>query len=360
MPARVYNFSAGPSALPVAVLERAQDELLSWRDSGMSVMEMSHRGQYFAIIAEELEADLRELLVIPNNYQVLFLQGGATAQFSFIPQNILAGKTTACYVQTGTWSEKAITEAQNYCQVIISASSLAENYTCIPDAASWQVDDQAAYLHYTANETIHGVEFFEAPDSQGLPLVSDMSSNILSRCLDISQFGLIYACAQKNMGSAGVTVVIIRDDLIDLADKKIPGIFNYAKQASHKSMLNTPVTYHWYLSGLVLKWTKQQGGVEAFERLSQLKAEKLYSAIDQSTLYQNHVSTSCRSRMNIPFTLAEQSLQPQFLAQAHAHGLAELAGHRAVGGLRASIYNAMPEQGVQALVDFMAEFERTH
>ncbi|PPK75056.1 phosphoserine aminotransferase [Methylobacter tundripaludum] len=357
---RVYNFSAGPSAFPESVLQQAQQEMLEWRDSGMSVMEMSHRGKHFSIIAEELESDLRALLAVPENYKVLFLQGGASAQFSLIPQNILNGKSKACYLKTGAWSEKAIKDAGAYCDVMVSASSESTKFTTIPDAASWAIDSEAAYLHYTSNETIHGVEFQSCPDSKGLPLVSDMSSNILSRKIDVSQYGLIYAGTQKNMGPAGVTVVIVRDDLVGHAPKTVPSVFNYAEQAKNQSMLNTPATYSWYLTGLVLKWLKGQGGVEGIEQRNIAKAAKLYQSIDQSALYANPVEIASRSRMNVPFILSDESLDKPFLAAAEANGLFELKGHRSVGGMRASIYNAMPEAGVQALIDFMTEFERTH
>ncbi|NOT12671.1 MAG: 3-phosphoserine/phosphohydroxythreonine transaminase [Methylococcaceae bacterium] len=357
---RVYNFSAGPSAFPETVLQQAKEELLEWRDSGMSVMEMSHRGKHFSIIAEELESDLRDLLNVPANYKVLFLQGGASAQFSLIPQNILNGKTKACYIKTGAWSEKAIKDAKSYCNVIVSASSEDSKFTSIPDVAGWQLDSEAAYLHYTSNETIHGVEFSDIPESQGLTLVSDMSSNILSRKIDVSQFGLIYAGTQKNMGPAGVTVVIVRDDLIGHATKTTPSVFDYAEQAKNQSMLNTPATYSWYLVGLVLKWLKEQGGVAAIEQRNITKAAKLYKAIDTSSLYRNPVEVAVRSRMNVPFILADESLDKPFLAAAEANGLLELKGHRSVGGMRASIYNAMPEAGVAALCEFMTEFERTH
>jgi phosphoserine aminotransferase len=357
---RVFNFSAGPSAFPESVLQQAAQEMLDWRGSGMSVMEMSHRGKHFSMIAEELEADLRELMQIPENYKVLFLQGGASAQFAFIPQNILNGKTKACYINTGAWSEKAIKDAKAYCDVVVSASSEDSKFTTIPDVASWSLDTEAAYLHYTSNETIHGVEFQTIPDSLGLTLVSDMSSNILSRSVDVSQYGLIYAGTQKNMGPAGVTVVIVRDDLIGHADKKVPGVFSYAEQAKNGSMLNTPATYNWYLVGLVLKWLKAQGGVAAMEQRNIAKAAKLYQAIDQSTLYRNPVEKAYRSRMNVPFILADEALDKAFLSAAEANGLFELKGHRSVGGMRASIYNAMPEAGVDALIAFMAEFERSH
>ena len=357
---RVYNFSAGPSVSPEPVLQQARQELLEWRDSGMSVMEMSHRGKHFLLIAEELENDLRSLMAIPDNYKVLFLQGGASAQFSLIPQNILNGKTKACYLKTGAWSEKAIKDAKSYCDVIVSASSEDTKFTSIPEASTWLLDEQAAYLHYTSNETIHGVEFSELPDSKGLSLVSDMSSNILSRKIDISQYGLIYAGTQKNMGPAGVTVVIVRDDLIGHATKAVPPVFDYAEQAKNQSMLNTPATYNWYLVGLVLKWLKAQGGVETMELRNIAKAAKLYQAIDQSALYSNPVAIPFRSRMNVPFILADESLDKPFLVAAEANGLFELKGHRSVGGMRASIYNAMPEAGVLDLIDFIAEFERTH
>jgi len=357
---RIYNFSAGPSTLPESVLLKAQQEMLEWQGSGMSVMEMSHRGKHFAIIADEVENDVRELLAIPANYKVLFLQGGASAQFSLIPQNLLNGNTRACYIKTGAWSEKAVSDAKNYCDVIVTASSEADKYTNIPDKAGWLIDTGAAYLHYTSNETIHGVEFSGVPDSKGLPLVSDMSSNILSRPVDVSQYGLIYAGTQKNMGPSGVTVVIVRDDLIGHAVKTTPPVFNYAEQAKNQSMLNTPATYNWYLVGLVLKWLKEQGGVAAIEQRNIAKAAKLYHAIDQSGLYHNPVAVPFRSRMNVPFILADENLDKAFLADAEANGLYELKGHRSVGGMRASIYNAMPEAGVDALIAFMAEFERTH
>ncbi len=357
---RVYNFSAGPSMLPEPVLLKAQQEILDWQGTGMSVMEMSHRGKHFMQIAEGLQSNLRELMAIPNNYKVLFLQGGATAQFSMIPLNLLAEKQKACYLKTGSWSAKAVKAAKMYCDVKISASGEADEYTSIPNRDQWQLESDAAYLHYTPNETIHGVEFQTIPDSDGLPLVADMSSNILSRVVDIERFGLIYAGSQKNMGPAGVAVVIVREDLITQPADTVPDVFNYAMQAKNDSMLNTPATYNWYLLDLVLQWVKQQGGVPAMETINQRKAEKLYAAIDQSDLYRNPVQVDCRSRMNIPFILADSELDKSFLEQAQANGLHTLKGHRSVGGMRASIYNAMPEAGVDALIQFMAEFERTH
>ncbi|AEG00293.1 3-phosphoserine/phosphohydroxythreonine transaminase [Methylomonas methanica] len=358
--ARIYNFSAGPSTMPEAVLLKAQQEMLDWQGSGMSVMEMSHRGKHFMAIAEAMKNDLIELLAIPANYKVLFLQGGATAQFAMIPQNILNGKTSACYVNTGAWSTSAIKEAGKYCQVKTVASSEDSKFTAIPAVEQWLIDPDAAYLHYTSNETIHGVEFNDVPAVGELPLVCDMSSNILSRPVDVSRYGIIYAGTQKNMGPSGVTVVIVRDDLVGLAPKSVPSVFNYEQQAKSDSMLNTPATYNWYLLGLVLQWLKGEGGVAAIEQRNIHKANKLYQAIDQSSLYSNPVSKDCRSRMNIPFVLADASLDKEFLSLAAQNGLTTLAGHRSVGGMRASIYNAMPEAGVDALIAFMAEFERTH
>jgi len=356
---RIFNFSAGPSTLPEAVLLKAQEELLDWNGTGMSVMEMSHRGKEFKSVAEALKNDLIELLNIPDNYKVLFLQGGATGQFAFIPQNILKGKDKACYVNTGAWSKKAIKEAQKYCNVLVSADSGASNFTTILDYSEWDVDEQAAYLHYTDNETIHGVEFQDVPDFD-LTLVCDMSSNILSRAVDVSKFGIIYAGSQKNMGPSGVTIVIVRDDLVGHADKRIPSVFDYAQQDKTDSMLNTPATFNWYLVGLVLKWIKQEGGVAAMQKHNQDKADKLYQAIDSSSLYSNPVAKAYRSRMNVPFVLANDELDKVFLEMADKNGLGALKGHRAVGGMRASIYNAMPEAGVDALIGFMQEFERTH
>ena len=357
---RIYNFSAGPSMLPEAVLQQAQREMLDWRGSGMSVMEMSHRGKHFMAIAEQMKADLIELLAIPSNYKVLFLQGGATAQFALIPQNILNGKSKACYVNTGAWSTAAIKEAGKYCEVRVVASSEAGHFTHIPAYADWQIDSDAAYLHYTSNETIHGVEFHDIPEVGVLPLVCDMSSNILSRPVDVSRYGIIYAGTQKNMGPSGVTVVIVRDDLIGLAPKTVASVFDYATQAKSDSMLNTPATYNWYLLGLVLQWLKGEGGVAAIEQRNIAKANKLYQAIDNSSLYRNPVDKACRSRMNVPFVLNDPALDKEFLALAEQNGLSTLAGHRSVGGMRASIYNAMPEAGVDALIAFMAEFERKH
>jgi phosphoserine aminotransferase len=346
--------------LPEAVLLRAREELPDWHATGMSIMEMSHRGKDFVAIAEKSEADLRELMAIPANYKVLFLQGGATGQFAAVPMNLLREKSKASYVNTGLWSEKAISEAGRYCSVDIAASSKESGFTTIPNRAGWRIDPDAAYLHYTANETIGGVEFQDIPDSAGLPLVCDMSSNILSRPLEVSRFGLIYAGAQKNMGPAGIVVVIMREDLIGQARADTPSIFDYERQADSGSMLNTPPTYNWYLLGLVLEWLKEQGGLTAVEARNICKAEKLYAAIDGSAFYSNPIEPACRSRMNVPFRLARADLEKTFSAEAKAAGLVNLEGHRSVGGFRASIYNAMPEEGVDALIEFMHGFERKY
>ncbi|HHJ14887.1 MAG TPA: 3-phosphoserine/phosphohydroxythreonine transaminase [Gammaproteobacteria bacterium] len=357
---RVYNFSAGPAMLPAAVLERAREEMTDWHGSGMSVMEMSHRGKEFMSIAEKAEADLRELMKIPDNYRVLFLQGGASSQFAMVPVNLLRGKHKADYIWTGAWGKKAIAEAKRYCEVNVAASSEAEHFTTIPDRAGWALDPDAAYVHYTPNETIGGVEFHWIPGTGTVPLVADMSSTILSRPLDVSKFGVIYAGAQKNIGPAGLTLVIVRDELIGEPVPGQPVMFDYATHASNGSMYNTPPTYAWYLAGLVFEWLKQQGGLEAVSVVNHRKASKLYQAIDSSDFYANPVDPDCRSWMNVPFTLADPALDKTFLAEAAEAGLVTLKGHRSVGGMRASIYNAMPEEGVDALVAFMAEFERRH
>ena len=355
----IYNFSAGPAVLPAAVLEQARDELLDWHGSGMSVMEMSHRSKEYLSIAEQAEADLRELLSIPANYRVLFLQGGATSQFSMVPMNLLRGRQQADYVNTGAWSKKAIAEARRYCDVSVVASSEDSNFTTIPAFDSWQRNSDAAYLHYTPNETIGGVEFHWVPQSGDVPLVVDMSSTILSRPLDVSRFGVIYAGAQKNIGPAGLTVVIVRDDLLGETLAGTPSMFDYKLHADNGSMLNTPPTFGWYLAGLVFQWLKQQGGLGAMAVINQRKSQRLYDAIAQSGFYSSPVDADCRSWMNVPFTLADAAQDGEFLAQARTAGLLNLKGHRSVGGMRASIYNAMPEAGVDALIDFMGEFERT-
>lgn len=358
--ARVFNFSAGPAALPLEVLEQARDEMVTWQASGMSVMEMSHRGKEFTSIAQQAEADLRELLAIPDGYRVLFLQGGASSQFAAIPMNLLRGKDKADYLNTGTWSKKAIAEAKRYCAVNVAASAEDRKFTYAPAQDGLQLDPAAAYLHYTPNETIHGVEFDYIPDTAGVPLVADMSSTLLSRPIDVSRYGLIYAGAQKNVGPAGLTLVIVHDDLLGQCLPATPTMFNYRTHADEGSMYNTPPTYAWYLAGLVFQWLKKRGGLAAMAETNQRKAAKLYVAIDSSGLYTNPVSVANRSWMNVPFTLANPDLDAPFLAQAKDAGLVALKGHRSVGGMRASIYNAMPEEGVDALIAFMAEFERVN
>lgn len=355
---RVYNFSAGPAVLPEAVLEQAREEMLDWRGSGMSVMEMSHRGKEFMSIAEEAESDLRELLAIPSGYKVLFMQGGASSQFSMIPMNLLQNKMTTDYINTGSWSKKAIKEAENYCKVHVAASTEESGFTRAPTQDQLVLTPAAAYVHYTPNETIGGVEFPYIPETGDVPLVADMSSTILSRPLDVSRYGMIYAGAQKNIGPAGLTVVILREDLISQPMKKTPSMFNYGIQAENGSMYNTPPTYGWYLAGLVFKWLKENGGLSAMAEINERKAGALYETIDNSDFYTNPVSPDSRSWMNVPFTLADPDLDSLFLEEAAAAGLKTLKGHRSVGGMRASIYNAMPEAGVSALVDFMVDFEQ--
>lgn len=355
----VFNFSAGPAVLPGPVLEQARQELLDWQGSGMSVMEMSHRGSHFMSIAQQAEADLRALLSIPAGYQVLFLQGGATSQFAMVPMNLLRGSQRADYINTGAWSKKAIAEAGRYCTVNVASSAEASNFSDIPAPDTWQLDAAAAYVHYTPNETIGGVEFGWIPDTGEVPLVADMSSTILSRPLDVSRYGLIYAGAQKNIGPAGLTVVIVREDLLGETLGSAPSMYNYRLHADAGSMLNTPPTFAWYLAGLVFRWLRDLGGLAAIEVVNRRKAGRLYEAIDSSSFYHSPVRADCRSLMNVPFTLANSSLDGDFLAKAGAAGLLNLKGHRSVGGMRASIYNAMPEAGVAALVEFMREFERT-
>jgi phosphoserine aminotransferase len=356
---RAFNFCAGPAALPEAVLKQAQQDLVDWHGRGCSVMEMSHRGADFVSIAEQAEQDLRDLLAIPSNYKVLFLQGGASQQFAQVPMNLLAGKASADYVCTGVWSEKAIAEAKKFGGVNVVATDVANNFRAVPAFADWQLDKNAAYLHYTPNETIHGVEYDFIPKVD-VPLVADYSSSILSEPLDVSKFGLIYAGAQKNIGPAGIVVVIVREDLLGHMMPGMPTMLDYAVAAKNGSMYNTPPTYSWYLSGLVFQWLKAQGGLEAMATLNARKAAKLYSAIDTSDFYANPVAIANRSRMNVPFTLADASLDKTFLKEAEALQLLNLAGHRSVGGMRASLYNAVPEAAVDALIDFMGDFERRY
>ncbi len=357
---RVYNFSAGPAALPIDVLEQAQAEMLDWNGSGMSVMEMSHRGKDYMSIAAKAEADLRELMNIPENYKVLFLQGGASSQFAMVPINLLNGKKTADYLLTGQWSKKAVTEAKRFCDVNLVADTSDSKFTTVPDAASLKFNPDAAYVHYTPNETIVGVEFDYIPDTGDVPLVADMSSSILSREIDVSKFALIYAGAQKNIGPAGLTIVIIREDLIGHADPAMPIMFDYKTFADNESMYNTPPTYSWYLAGLVFARGLKIGGMSAIEAVNKRKAEKLYQAIDDSGLYSNPVAVNNRSWMNVPFILSNAELDAAFIEQAAAKGLKTLKGHRSIGGMRASIYNAMPEEGVDALIEFMKEFEQAN
>ncbi len=357
---RVFNFSAGPATLPAEVLQQASSEMLDWRGSGMSVMEMSHRSKEFTSIAAKAEADLRELLEVPGNYKILFLQGGASSQFAMVPMNLLRGKDRADYLNTGHWSKKAIAEAKRFCNVNIVATSEPVNFTTIPPRSEWNLSPGAAYVHYTPNETIAGVEFHDIPDVGETPLVADMSSTILSRPLDVSRFGLIYAGAQKNIGPAGLTIVIVREDLIGDPLPGTPTMFDYGTHAKADSMYNTPPTYSWYIAGLVFEWLKKKGGLKAMAEVNKGKADRLYAFIDESDFYRNPVDPACRSWMNVPFILADPGLDAKFLELAAEAGLANLKGHRSVGGMRASIYNAMPEEGVDALIAFMADFEKRY
>lgn len=355
---RIYNFSAGPAVLPAEVIQLAASEMSDWHGSGMSVMEMSHRGKDFMFIAAKAETDLRELMAIPDNYKVLFLQGGASSQFAMIPMNLFRGKLSADYINTGAWSKKAITEAKIYGKVNVAATSEASNFSTVPSYNEWKLDLNAAYLHYTPNETIGGVEFHSIPDAGNVPLVADMSSTILSRPINVSRYGVIYAGAQKNIGPAGLTIVIIREDLIGNVLPGTPTMLNYETHSKTDSMYNTPPTYSWYIAGLVFEWIKAKGGLEAMAKINKRKADKLYAAVDNSDFYSNPVDKTCRSWMNIPFILAKPDLDKKFIQEAGEAGLVALKGHRSVGGMRASIYNAMPEEGVDALTAFMAEFEK--
>ena len=355
--ARIFNFSAGPAVLPEAVLQQAQDELLDWHGSGTSVMEMSHRGKEFMDIAAKAEAGLRELLGIPAHYKVLFLQGGASAQFAMVPMNLLRGKKSADYINTGEWSKKAIKEAKLYSAVNVAASSETTKFSTVPPQKDWKLDPNAAYVHYTPNETIGGVEFSFVPETGSVPLVADMSSTILSRPIDVTKYALIYAGAQKNIGPAGLTIVIVRDDLLGQVLPGTPSMFDYKIHADNDSMYNTPPTYAWYIAGLVFEWLKKNGGLKAMAETNQRKAGKLYAAIDASGgYYKNPVEKPSRSWMNVPFTLKDDKLDEPFLKGAKAAGLVQLKGHRSVGGMRASIYNAMPEAGIDALIAYMQDF----
>lgn len=357
---RKYNFCAGPASLPVAVLEQARDEMLDWQGRGLSVMEMSHRSSEMVAIAEQAEKDLRELLAVPDNYKVLFLQGGASAQFSAIPLNLLPEGGTADYVVTGQWSKKALEEARRYGEINVVANSKDSNFSSIPAIESWQLNPNAAYVHYTPNETIGGVEFHWIPDTGNVPLVADMSSTILSRPIDVSKFGVIYAGAQKNIGPAGLTLVIVREDLLDRARANCPTMLNWKIAADNDSMYNTPPTYAWYLAGLVFQWLKQLGGLEKMAAINAAKAKKLYDYIDGSDFYKNPVEVQSRSWMNIPFTLPSEALDKPFLQEAEVRGLLNLKGHRSVGGMRASIYNAVGGEAVDALIAFMQDFAKAN
>ncbi len=357
---RVFNFAAGPATLPLDVLKEAQAEMTDWRGSGMSVMEVSHRSKAFVAVAQQAEADLRALLAVPPNYKVLFLQGGATGQFSAIPLNLATQDSTVDYINTGAWSKKAIGEAKRYAKVNVAADESAGNYSTVPSPGSLRLTPGAAYLHYTPNETIGGVEFPYVPASGDVPLVADFSSTILSRPIDVAKFGLIYAGAQKNIGPSGLVVVIVREDLLGRARPGTPTVWDYAAMAKEGSMLNTPPTFGWYFAGLVFKWLLQQGGLTAIAARNRAKAERLYAAIDGSGYYRNPVAKEARSWMNVPFTIPNPDLEKTFLAQAGEAGLVNLEGHRSVGGFRASIYNAMPIEGVDALIAFMRDFQGRH
>lgn len=355
---RIYNFSAGPAVLPLPVLERAQQEMTDWHGAGMSVMEMSHRGKEFITIAEKAEANLRELMAIPEHYKVLFLQGGASSQFAMVPLNLMGSSRRADYFDTGAWSAKAIKEAARYGSVNIVASSKEESYTTVPHPSQWEFDERSAYVHYTPNETIGGLEFDAVPECGDVPVVADMSSTILSRPIDVERFGIIYAGAQKNIGPAGLTIVIVREDLIGKAGNQTPAMMDYAIHAKAESMYNTPPTYAWYVAGLVFEWLLENGGLSEMAEINERKAGALYDCIDNSGgFYSNPVDKDYRSWMNVPFVMADPELDAVFLKEAATAGLVQLKGHRSVGGMRASIYNAMPEEGVNALISFMQDFQ---
>ncbi len=356
---RVYNFSAGPACIAEDVLKQAQAEMLDWQDTGISVMEMSHRGKNYMSIAEKAEADLRDIMNIPDNYKVLFMQGGASSQFAAVPINLMGANRKADYILTGQWSKKAIAEAKRYGDINIAASSEDSKFTTVPEQSTWKLNKDAAYLHYTPNETIVGVEFPFVPQTN-VPLVADMSSNILSKEIDVSQYGIIYAGAQKNIGCAGLTIAIVRDDLIGKPIDGMPAMLDYKIMADNDSMYNTPATYSWYIAGLVFDRIKKNGGIKAVEETNRRKAAKLYTAIDDSAFYSSPVDKNCRSLMNVPFILADTALDSAFLEQAAKVGLTTLKGHRSVGGMRASIYNAMPEAGVDALIEFIKDFEKNN
>jgi phosphoserine aminotransferase len=355
---RVFNFSAGPAVLPEPVLRKAADEMLDWHGSGMSVMEMSHRGPEFMSIAAKAESDFRRLMAVPGNYKVLFLQGGAIGENAIVPMNLVRGFARAAYVDTGEWSKKSLKEAKKYTTVDVAASAADRDYTYVPRQSAWNVAPGSAYVHVCTNETIGGVEYHWTPDDGDVPLVADMSSHLMSRVVDVSKFGVIYGGAQKNMGPAGLTVVVVRDDLLDRALPITPSAFHWKEQAAADSMLNTPPTYAIYIAGLVFEWLEGEGGVAAIEKRNVAKAKLLYDLLDASRFYRSPVAREDRSRMNVPFKLADPSLDAEFLKGAEANGMLQLKGHRAVGGMRASIYNAMPIEGVRTLCEYMADFER--
>jgi phosphoserine aminotransferase len=357
---RVFNFSAGPAALPEPVLRQAADEMLDWHGSGMSVMEMSHRGKEFIAIHAQAEADLRELMGVPKNYKVLFLQGGAIGMNAIVPMNLLGAKKSIDFVNTGEWSKKSIKEAKKYATANVVATDEANAFTRVPDPSTWKRDPNAAYLHICANETIGGVEYHFTPDTGDVPLVADVSSNFLSKPVDVAKHGLLYGGAQKNIGPAGLVIVIVRDDLLDRALPITPSAFSFKEQAEADSMLNTPPTYAIYIAGLVFQWLKAQGGLAAVEQHNIAKAALLYDYLDATGFYSSPVAREARSRMNVPFKLRDETLDDTFLKGAQAAGLVQLKGHRSVGGMRASIYNAMPVEGVQALVAYMKDFEQRH
>jgi phosphoserine aminotransferase len=357
---RVFNFSAGPATLPEPVLRQAADEMLDWHGSGMSVMEMSHRGKEYMGIHAEAESLLRELLAVPSNYKVVFLQGGAIGQNAFVPMNLLRGKTSADYVNTGEWSKKSIKEAKKYGSVNVAATAEASHFTSIPKQADWKLDPNAAYVHICSNETIGGVQYHWTPDTGDVPLVADMSSEIMSKPIDVSRYGLIYAGAQKNIGPSGLTVVIVREDLIGQALPITPSAFDLKQQADNDSMLNTPPTYAIYIAGLVFKWLKAQGGLPAIAKHNEAKAALIYDYLDNTSFYSSPIARDDRSLMNVPFKLKDEALDEAFLKGAKERGMIQLKGHRSVGGMRASIYNAMPLEGVKTLVAYMKEFEKAH
>jgi len=356
----VFNFGAGPAVMPREVMEQAQAEMLDWNGTGISVIEMSHRSKMFLSIAEEAEADLREILAIPENYKVLYVQGGATAMMSIVPLNLLAQGGTGDYLVTGSWSEKAFGEGERLGKINAAASSKAEKYYTIPEPASWNISADAAYVYYTDNETITGVEFADIPDVGDVPLVCDMTSNFLSRPFDVSKFGIAFASAQKNFGPAGLACVVIREDLIGRAGPQVPFLYDLEVTAKNDSMFNTPPTFNWYFAGLIYKWIRKQGGLKAMDQKACERSGKLYSIIDTSDFYSNPIDKKFRSRMNVPFILRDDTLNDTFLSEAKSNGLIELKGHRSVGGMRASIYNGMPMEGIDTLIDFMQDFEKRH